>query len=833
MELYLYQGTKLYEDKNFLVDNGSGVSAIESYLSTISGTNVKHFDNAQYLKDTGLDTEVKIALDQSYLEFSLNSNWNYCKIKNTEGWRYFYVRDIQWVSKGCLKLILHCDVLNTYQGKYDLDKRTTIVREHKDRFNYKASGKAETIIYDVNKEDCKAVSASGMNYYVTDLIPISMANYRTIIFNFTSVGTDTLDISKLDGTDAIRFAIYKHGDHTTLPNFTSAHIVIDASATSTRVVRRNIDRVPEGINPILIDKDTVQDLYTQSVEDENWYLVYPNNEDKLYLAQDKDFYVSALASGNLIEIRASDLTNGRYYYIDFATEDVATPTPSDTSTYQPTIYVCSDNNPNNYIEGYYAGYTGKSKPSKKGTGYTYHARLLRYWRDGDNIKMDWVNYKSNDVVRAWSSASTGGERTINTHFFLSAAENFVIYYVTSKIVSRTAIRGGDTIDKVVNTSEGNVHSVHTFNQENIFKIIEIPYPPVYMKKLSNGYEVQDLIYKGGDTQTLEIPKDVDLSYVLHITSAPVDPCLPADESVVLNPEYSDTRDDDNETKMYYSEFYQPKINYDSFSKVYQLENYKQQEYSDLSGLSIRMDLTKHATSNMLFTFPNYITAIKNEDYDNLLFVKRNNEIGIVNEKYQQYIMNGYNFDQKAQALAVGKGIIDMGAQAVAGGIAGGSKGGMAGAIAGAATGALRGAYGVAQTVINNDLQMKQKLQQARFQGVSIQACDDVELMNVYAHNKLQYRIYTPEDVVKSQILDLFYYCGYNCGYQGVPNTTSRTWFNFVQCEPVFNNVTFRMSADLKNELINKYNQGVTVIHNVNNNYDFEQVKENWETFLLN
>lgn len=57
----LYRNCKITEEKNFQVDT------IDDYLGSFSGGDVKVFNNCQYIKQ-GLDTEVKVTLDQTYLD---------------------------------------------------------------------------------------------------------------------------------------------------------------------------------------------------------------------------------------------------------------------------------------------------------------------------------------------------------------------------------------------------------------------------------------------------------------------------------------------------------------------------------------------------------------------------------------------------------------------------------------------------------------------------------------------------------------------------------------------------------------------------------------------
>ena len=79
--------------------------------------------------------------------------------------------------------------------------------------------------------------------------------------------------------------------------------------------------------------------------------------------------------------------------------------------------------------------------------------------------------------------------------------------------------------------------------------------------------------------------------------------------------------------------------------------------------------------------------------------------------------------------------------------------------------------------------------------------------------------------------DLFYYCGYTANRQDIPNTTSRYWFNYIQCEPVFNEEETSIYKNYLDDIKARYNAGITVYHDHNNTYDWGQTHENWEINL--
>ena len=163
-------------------------------------------------------------------------------------------------------------------------------------------------------------------------------------------------------------------------------------------------------------------------------------------------------------------------------------------------------------------------------------------------------------------------------------------------------------------------------------------------------------------------------------------------------------------------------------------------------------------------------------------------------------------------------------------------------IAGAAGGVISSVIGR----IGAEISMEQTKEQTKNQAVSVTGADDVDLLKSYSKNKAKLSIYKPSQSMKMLIGDLFYYTGYNAeGRQYKPNTNSRYWFNFIQCDPDFNQY-YANKEDEKLYLVNKYlddlriryNKGVTIYHKRKNSngrdtYDLSQDLENCELTVLN
>ena len=308
---------------------------------------------------------------------------------------------------------------------------------------------------------------------------------------------------------------------------------------------------------------------------------------------------------------------------------------------------------------------------------------------------------------------------------------------------------------------------------------------------------------------------------------------PFDVLTIELPEITHTelRNDYYESKLYSSELYVPKFIYDSFNLNFELQNMA------TIPTKFNVDFTTTSTINsaFMFTFPEYELKYSGQDYDNILVVRRNNEISLYNNAYINYIKTGYNYDVKNKNTQLATSWISAGIQ-IAGSVlsflAAGATGGLS---AVAAIGLATSATVTIANNISNDVKaersIQQKLEEARNQATSVSGSDDIDLLTKYSQNKAKLAIYKASDNVMKHAADLFYYCGYTANRQDIPNTTSRYWFNYIQCEPVFNEEETSIYKNYLDDIKARYNAGITVYHAHNNTYDWDQTHENWEINL--
>lgn len=146
---------------------------------------------------------------------------------------------------------------------------------------------------------------------------------------------------------------------------------------------------------------------------------------------------------------------------------------------------------------------------------------------------------------------------------------------------------------------------------------------------------------------------------------------------------NDTRNDETESALYRSEFYQFRFVYDSFVYTLPFEMLADDFLKTLKPsdkiLSLKMITTSTMNSRFLFDFENSGNGFKfkksEQDYPHIMVVARNNNIAIYNSEYINYMRNGYNYDVKAKnaellnaGLNIGTGVLSTGIGLITGGV---------------------------------------------------------------------------------------------------------------------------------------------------------------------
>ena len=122
-KLRLYQ-VDFEPSDNFYIED------IESYLKTLPSTAKREeWDNLNYLK-LGMNLTIKLPLNQVH---QIENTCNYAIIEQDNNTYYYFVVDAKWIAKRTIQLILTLDTVQTFFPKLKWSDKTQIVRETQDR----------------------------------------------------------------------------------------------------------------------------------------------------------------------------------------------------------------------------------------------------------------------------------------------------------------------------------------------------------------------------------------------------------------------------------------------------------------------------------------------------------------------------------------------------------------------------------------------------------------------------------------------------------------------------------------------------------------------------
>ena len=857
----LYKDCKILKTKNFIVDD------IADYLSSISS--VVTISNFQYQKNA-LELNINISKNESNLEYLASNNFNYLEVLNENGKKvYYFINRKVWRAKETIALELEMDVLNTfkYGTDYTLTNKTLIKRTHKNRFKktnphdiiipHDFSTDGDDTLLEWIEEGYKIVFYT---YPPEEIIPTSAGIYAYFLdSNNQRLHEDTLmihipfnreageeqlfscctlyfgqvnNLLRLLGRDYdgnVVFETYIDFDTQftiALNSIEEEYEQLDYGLNEGEYYRdfsqyaigyykrvhdkyAIIDLQSEGINPPLYKNQREVQTLKESESNLDWYLIYKNkNEPSDSLVNPVEAFVCASTNIKVKfpaeeKITASSLTDGTYYYL---------------------LY-----------EG--NGAVGISINNGEFTDTINKEAGIRYSKDGTKIKIEiCVLPASPDTPPIYIDLGESvGHNFDNIQFY---GNSFIIRYGSNANDNyNTIISYPYTLYRDSEPSIKAVRSIENLDRTSakLIKVIKLPYAPFTIVENSGDLFTFDLNQYSYDSSTGFIKVNNFGTKFKNQIKSNIENPLNALDMGDFDPYLSDNKSIDNEVKLLHSDFYQPKFYYDSFSFTYNLEKVNLDSYiNDTDRNLFKFDFYPTTTMNsrFLFTFKQYITKYGTQDYDNIMIVTRNNEEVLFNVPYVNYMRTGYNYDVKNKNRQFNNSILKMSVGGIASfvGIASGNPLAIMGGIAYASS-----IYGAITSNIQNEENIERKREEALNQGASVIGSDDIDLLSIYAENKVKYAIYQPSEVIKKLLFDLFYYTGYIANYQGTPDVTSRMWFNFLLCAPDYINLA-NISEEILNKITTKFNEGVTFLHNHVisgvKTWQFEQTKENWESDLF-
>lgn len=776
--------TNITPDRNALVDD------LATYLSSLVPAYSN--DTFQYIQ-LSTDISIKVELDQ---EMQAEEIGNYVDLLQDGKHFYFFILKSAWKSTKTIELSLSIDSVNTFKDDFTFNKKTNIIRQHKDRIKENIKHLSDTASTNVG-----IGTANSGDIVVPELI--GATNFTVVSKGFSITppsqgGGSVGDVSLISETGTIHFTYSSSGTGT-------AKVTITYKAENNLGYARDIDMVQEGINAPQYHKSSDDTIIKENNTNLNWYLIYKNKNEPSAEIENNPVQCF-LCSDEDILVKPSDHKYTAEWYRDKFMERGGVGTK---------FYLISTENLGSYIEIRNVNHAVLHTIDLSGR------KIIRIARDGFLINVVIYTYDT-----AWNLTGS-----------IAYGDGTYIYF-NEVSVGRNGADSTDywtiseyPVDPEINLpQEGHIKPISQIDRTDnkLIKIIKLPYSPssfVYDGYLD--YDRATWVYN--TTESLLQLTDLNIKFD-NTFEANVNPF----EVLVVNiPEITHTelRDDYYESKLYSSELYVPKFIYDSFNLNFELQNMA----TVPSEFNVDFTTTSTINSTFMFTFPEYELKYSSQDYDNILIVRRNNEITLYNNAYINYIKTGYNYDVKNKNTQIATSWISAGIQ-IAGSVlsflAAGATGGLS---AVAAIGLTTSATVTIANNISNDIKaersIQQKLDEARNQATSVSGSDDIDLLTKYSNNKAKLAIYKASDNVMKHAADLFYYCGYAANRQDIPNTTSRYWFNYIQCEPVFNEEETSIYKNYLDDIKARYNAGITVYHAHNNTYDWGQVYENWEINL--
>ena len=581
--------------------------------------------------------------------------------------------------------------------------------------------------------------------------------------------------------------------------------VRDASGTTR--FQRIIDKFDEGLNPVkfLSSEKKINDIGI----DLDWYLIYKTNP---VAATTLECYCCASQTLKF----HSDSAKGIY--------------AAQLKNIGDSVYFSTTDNPDFYYN------KGQSSKIHFQQGGQVRAALLIKTADGMDLFQVTIAGIPTQYVKHIDKSTVIFEDYQLSGTYFTPAE--VIYPPTQEYYNFSILEQKAAAESnKFNIGDAYIESIDTLDRTDttLVKIIKMPYAPFELVTANDGnyivqagYIISEGRLKLNNLNTEFLNKlDQDTFSELQRT---------------LTNNYIDSKpvhDITMESKLYNSSFYGIKYYYDNFNKEFFLERYSPKS-TNIQNIyaTIKFKQSNNISSNSLFDF-----ELTNANYDEpsiysrYMMVNRSQELALYTNDYLNYIRNGYNYDKKiksSQNTASTIGAVASGIAATASFISSIWTGG-AGIAAGISftASAISSLTNTVITVQNNEASLAQKLEDLNIRASSVSNMDDTNLLAYYNGNRLISTREQCSNEMKQAVYNLFRLTGYGCNDYEIPSFNTREWYNFVQCKAKFDESNWRYGQDFLADVKSRFETGVTVYHKVDNDYDWNQEKENFESWLVN
>lgn len=608
----------------------------------------------------------------------------------------------------------------------------------------------------------------------------------------------------------------------------------DTSSGGLGSMRRNIMPYSQGAFPTLYRQSVTTLTDNRSNLDKDWYLIYANESGdtiNTYLACG-----SAITLRHKIRNRMSKSAEGNYYYVRLSDQ---------TTNKSVTIQQTRTDKKATFTLGQ-AGVMINGQPS---TIYGFRTQSIPM--------SSFIGYYSGIFVYYGTSEASAAEALI-TDFddkgIYTDTESPVTYY--SMLIDCDYYRfSGDTLktninewgsiprfsaraDEVTNTAVPAVDMQKYNKIDTTKKIIKCAYCPINIEYRQGTFDVSTLdveLMRSGAYKDLILVNSGDLDGLNceGITSFN----LSEDLIVSLT---GQSRNEGRqswtlESQLFHSDLFSTKICINDNAIEFRAEDLELQS-SGTPVVNVDYIVSENYGQTQGFKFIPYsaiASFLHTDDETNKVLLNAGDTFNqtVYTSAYLDYLNQSYDYDRKSVKFQAVASVIG-GAEAVAADI-------MTGDVYGAAKAVGNTAFSIYQ----NQRAMDHKIQLLQRQGMNALSVSGKDVANfVYGTQKLRKLRYFPKEHVRRFLANDFYLHGLTCdAYLGETGTFaqeavgSRYWWNFIQCDPVFNLGNYAMIGDndYLNDIVNMFRDGVTIYHHRDEGWNLEQTKENWEVGIAN
>lgn len=768
----LYKNDILTPGRNAMYAASETASGFSTWLSNSLKKTITDF---QYVKH-GLNINIKI--DAAQMNINRSDNifpFNYVSIKNTDDERtfYYFIMDVEWVSQSTIRFILSIDSVATFWDDLDFNEKTTILREHKDRFYQKDTVTTNTTLVRKIDEEPEGINPIQVKQSELTITDANIDNLDWYLFYKTEqdasklnenpvkcylCASQDLKLSKAVGdTSIILGNLNKNYTYFFLDadNEPGSGFSVTAATTNTFTLEEELVTTKAKVLVIRYDNTEAK-----------WFvgsLFY--NSDDTYNTNKKVLYDDSIELTFI-----NGLEKGYYYTVN---KDI-----TDYYEYRYLATICEE-----YLTG------------TRGTTYIKSIKSLDK-TDTKIMKIINTPYcpinmtKTNDI---WTYPNTW-EYSIEQQYlklkdldseFLRSIRTLTLpnsTYTVTDTTKLTGLRNNDLESKIYHSDITSLSFIYdsflkSYRREACIINPEEPTipPQVEIKFKQSNNIISNMLFDFTPGANQEYKQIEAFENIL--------PCTRNNEVTIYSSDYLN--------------YMRTGYNFDKKTNSLALTQNIINSAVGLvgTGISAGLQLGNITKGNLIATDK----ALSEQFGSDYLKTGKADDYILQTYKNVKYT-SGINSIATNQMLGLG----------------------------------INAAQAVTNTVFQSLQQansLKAKQANLAIQKASVSGSDDLNLMKYYSGNKLVMYEFGPIDVVKNNICDMFYYTGYAVNKQEIPNMFSRSNFNFIQCDPIFTTAsTNKFIKPYLEDIKLRFNLGVTVYHNAD---DFDQVKENLEVWLRN